>query len=405
MRSSDTLTQALDRLVADGTIEPTQAQAVRDEVRRLGGAAAYPVLPPTAAPAARGERVVAMLTYLGGALVMGAAIVIAAVLWNDLSQLSRIALCLGAGAVLLIVAALLTPPRGDGLPWHGDRWPESSLLAAFATGTIALAAGVAAEDLDNPLLAAGGAMAVAAVVVYVVWRGIPPVIAAFAATGLMLGWTIDTFEIYESAAGMASIVLAFGLAWALLGRLLPERLSTDLLGGLAIIMGLQTYAGWEHLAVIGLVAGLVYIGLAFALFLGDFGVHFAGLGGLAALMLPATALGTLTDSALAVGLTLLIIGLALVVGAVVVVRRGDEARDHVGRPDEARDDVGRRGEAQDDVHRGQSDDDLPTPGSPDDLPTPGYPDDLPTPSADDDRKHHRFGRGPRAGRPGGHAVA
>jgi hypothetical protein len=88
-----------------------------------------------------------------------------------------------------------------------------------------------------------------------------------------------------------------------------------------VVIGLQTMVSWEHLAAYGLVASLAFVAVMFELYLADQGPQFALVGGLGALILPTAALGTLTDSALAVGLTLLAVGLLLIVGAVFVVRR------------------------------------------------------------------------------------
>ena len=330
MRASGTLDhtlhEALERLVAEGRLDEIQARAVLDEVEHLGAHPAYPRTTrraPTAPPTERGERLVAMLTYLGGALVLGAVIVIASLLWRDLSQLSRVGLSLAATATLLAAATALTPwSPGGGLPWRGPRQALSSMLAAFAAATLGLAAGVA---LDNePLLAGGLTGLLAAIGLYAVWRGYALVLAGFAGAATTLGWTIQHYEIYDSTLAMSVLIIAFGVAAVLVGRLVPEHLASDTAGSLAVVMGLQTMSSWEHLAVYGLIASLAFIGIAFALYLADQGPQFALVGGLGALMLPAAALGTLTDSAMVVGLTLLAVGLLLIVGAVFVVRRRSE---------------------------------------------------------------------------------
>jgi hypothetical protein len=319
-----TLHEALERLVAEGRLDEIQARAVLDEVEHLGAHPTYPSTtrraPAPAPPPERGERLVAMLTYLGGALVLGAVVVIASLLWRDLSQLSRVALSLAATATLLAVATALTPwSHGAGLPWRGPREALSSTLAAFAAATLGLAAGVTFED--DPLLPGGLTGLVAAIGLYAVWRGYALVLAAFAGAATVLGWTIEHYEIYDSALAVSVLTIAFGVATVLVGRLVPEHLATDTAGSLAVVVGLQTMASWEHLAVYGLVASLAFIAVMFGLYLADRGPQFALVGGLGALILPTAALGTLTDSALAVGLTLLTVGLLLIVGAVFVVRR------------------------------------------------------------------------------------
>ena len=330
MRASGTLDstlhEALEKLVAEGRLDDVQARAVLDEVEHLGAHPAYPETArraPAAPPAERGERLVAMLTYLGGALVLGAVVVIASLLWRDLSQLSRIGLSLAATVTLIAAATALTPwSHGGGLPWHGPRQALSSTLAAFAAATLALAVGVAFED--DPLLPAGLTGLVAAIGLYAVWRGYALVLAAFAGAATMLGWTIEHYEIYDSALAVSGLMIAFGITAVLVGRLVPEHLATDTAGSLTVVMGLQTMSSWEHLAIYGLIASLAFVAIAFALYLADQGPQFALVGGLGALMLPAAALGTLTDSAMVVGLTLLAVGLLLIVGAVFVVRRRSE---------------------------------------------------------------------------------
>ena len=169
--ADDELSTALQRLVNDGVLDDAQVARVDAEVR------------PLLDEDDDGERLVDVLAYLGGALVLAAVGVIAAMSWDSLGPSGQVLLCVG-GAVVLAGRSSTA-----GVPANERRLP--SVLAALASGAAGLAASVAASwirddtiDNINVLYAAMG-VAIVSLPAYVRWRGWPLVTATYSA-GLLL---------------------------------------------------------------------------------------------------------------------------------------------------------------------------------------------------------------------------
>ena len=95
-----------------------------------------------------GERLVDVLAYLGGALVLAAVGVIAAMAWDSLGPGAKSLLCAGGALVLLVRCGSAVGRRRT----RTTRIP--AMLAALASGAFGLAASVAAswirdDTIDN----------------------------------------------------------------------------------------------------------------------------------------------------------------------------------------------------------------------------------------------------------------
>ena len=322
----DPLSSVLRGLIAEGTLDKVQARRVEDEVRPL-------VSPATVASADdavshgtaavdddRGGRLVEMLAYLGGALVLAAVCVIAAMSWDSFSRGGQVVFSCGGAAVLLTAAMVLK--RLD---------PSSTipptLLAALSSLAAGLALGLALDginpnSLEDPGLL-GGAMGIVLISVpaYLAWQGWPCVLATYLAGLLATIWGISQATDGAGSTGPMWTLTAYGLVVAAVGWQIPERHLAGSLGSgtvfvAAAIGGLDRDSAWMALA---LSVALVFT--CFTLFARNRNAGYAIVGALAALFVPAAAMSTLSDSAVLVAVVLCVVGLTLIVGAVLVNRK------------------------------------------------------------------------------------
>jgi hypothetical protein len=240
--SSITEHAALERLVADGTLTPQQAQAVEAALAGVVPATASPAVlspavlspagsslagsspagsspalpspdvpsPPTEAPAPRtiGERAAARPTwttvvaevggYVGGAFVMAAAVVLTGPRWSDFGTAARLAILGLPALVLLVAAAGVLATTAGGWPVHDRRGagPRRRLFSALALVVAGLAGGVTLVGVGDPgtwdaVLWTGTALGVLAVA-YAACRTPLLHVATAAATAALAQFVVGT---------------------------------------------------------------------------------------------------------------------------------------------------------------------------------------------------------------------
>jgi hypothetical protein len=313
--TDDGLESALARLMSDGTLDAEQARRVHTAVGPLIAEARADQEPNNS-----GERVVEVLAYVGGALVIAAVGVIAALMWDELGRAGQIAGCLAAAAALLGAAFLL---GGDTRRRHTLR----GVLAALAAAAAGLSGSVIARALADDDLAEtatlGAALGVLAVAVpaYLLWRG-PALVAAWFAGG----WLIVLHTLATTGSGWddARPLIFFGaygvVVWAI-GWLVPEREVTLSLALATVAFGAAAVSFDDSTAWWALAVGLVVVIASFALFVQWRYAGLATVGALTALFVPAFAVSSISGNAVVVASVLSGVGLALIAGAIVYNRR------------------------------------------------------------------------------------
>jgi hypothetical protein len=304
------LEEHLARWVADGVVTPVQADLIRAEERGL-------------APAERPRResvVTEALGYVGGLLVLVAGILLAAIVWEDLSTAARLTI-VGGAAVLLGVVGGLMPARPAST---GERL--RSVLWVLATGASAFFLGLLASEsfdlrgADVALMVTGGSAVVAAGF----WRTsrlFPQQLAFFgllagtaAAALAEPGWTGP-----RTGSVPALGALAVALVWLLAaGRppLVPVRASRTL-GALGVVMAsvfLQDWV-WTRPVALACVVGLTVA----ATWWDDLGL--LGMAAFGMLAVVPVSVSQWFPGEVSAPLALLVVGTVMVVLALRAVRR------------------------------------------------------------------------------------
>jgi Predicted membrane protein (DUF2157) len=315
---SDPLRQSLSGLVDDGTLTAEQADRVEHVLREHG------VAPPqrTDEPAVTWrERIGEVLSYVGGALVIGALILLVSLTWDELAKPARIAICATATVLLLLAAFGLASRSG------ATRRPAAiSTVAALGAVGAAITAWVSL-DIDRTLLP-GIVLVLVAAAAYWWWRGSPLVTAVFAGGLLIVLDVLDRMpDTWAETRTYGLGFVVYGALWIAFDRLGPDGAlgsspMAGVLGGALAVLGAEVVAFDERLPAIGLAIGVAVIVALFCLFWFGRDWSYAVLGVLAALLVPSTALGRIWENALVGGVVLLIVGVCLVVGSIVAVRQG-----------------------------------------------------------------------------------
>lgn len=249
-----------------GLISAEQADRIRE---REGG--------DRTAPRPKASFLAEVLGYLGGALAVVAAIVLAGQYWDRMADGTRLAL-LGVTTLVVGGAAALLGQRAT---------PAMQRLADFlfvlATVSLAFTVVIAADiaglgETATAMLATGVAAAVS-ILLYLGRRSVVRHVALFGSIlgfGLATGTLADTLD--PRMVGLA--VWAFGLAWGLLvwSGVLRPRDTGHLLAAGALLVGAMVFGGEDEGLILGLVtaAGLVAAGVflnsAWVLAVGTLGV-------------------------------------------------------------------------------------------------------------------------------------
>lgn len=301
------LEERLERWVAAGLIRADQADRIR--------AAERP------APAPEPPRAVSLvaeaLGYVGGVLVLVAAVTLTGRLWDELGTGGRLAVALGATAVLLGAGAAAPVGAAAGRRLRAVCWLIGVATLAFATALV----GEDLLDLDGDgvalltsavaAAAAGGLWAAHRTVVQQAAVVLPLAVGAGAAAAHLPAGA-------DTVTGLA--VWGTGLVWLLLGRggVITARPAATVLGGTTAVVGAQLTVDTDGGAVLAVLTALALV--AGGVVLRD--LLLLVLGAAAVLVTVPTVLSRWFPDALSVPLVLLAAGTLLVVGALWAARRG-----------------------------------------------------------------------------------
>jgi hypothetical protein len=308
--------ELLDRWVERGFIQPEQADRIRIEESWKPRPA-----PATAAahPGSRASLIVEALGYLGGVLIVVAAILIANWYWASIPIWGRLALPVAAAALLASAGWLAYRHRSA----RTARLRAVLWLASAAA--VAAALSVAGRDVlglpDNENLALFAAVGTAAYagLLYGLFPTFLQQLAFFAGLATAAGAAAGNFPEGEGAASGIAI-WGLGAVWLALGwgNLLPPRRGTLALGTVGTLVGAMITMSahdWGYFFALLTVAALV----ALAVLLGD--LLMLGLAAVGALqVLPATVMHFF-PGALTAPLALLAAGLVLLAAALYATRR------------------------------------------------------------------------------------
>lgn len=329
-QTREPLRATLQRLVADGTLSPAQAQRVDDELRAAGLGV------PTADAHGGRAATVEVLSYLGAALVIGGLTLVVGLSWSALGLPGRLAVCIAITLLLLAVAAVVG--RWRSAPFGPRRQVVASVLAVLAS----IAAGIAALQLPNALseagrtldgglwgsVAFGGAMAAIGLGAYLAWHAAPSVVAMFAGGGVVLFGVLTSRTVGHQDWPMLEVALyCYGAVWVVVGlvRLVCTPHAAAVLGGIAAGTAAEVMAAEAGHALAGLGLGVLALGGMFALFWRTRRWWYAAVGILTTLVVPPTAAAGIWHNATVAAVVLLAVGVLLVAAALVVARRRRES--------------------------------------------------------------------------------
>lgn len=304
------LSSLVGQWVAGGLISEEQG-------RRILATQKSPVL--VASP--RGSLVAEALGYVGGVLVLLAAIIITTIYWPQLT--------LGARSGLTAAAAAIPLAAGFALPSRMGR-PRTRLRAvlwALAVAAFGLCVGVTLEGLkwrdEDAVLAAAVAALALAILLWMLQKAF----LQQAALGVALAVTAVSAAVHLPDDGEATVGLALwgvGLAWLALtwGDLLAPQRTGYLLGGVAVVAGSQmtTQTEWG----IALASATTVLLVTAAVLVRD--LWLLGVGAVGVLITVPMIFGRYFEGELAAPLSLLGAGVLLIgLGVFTARRRGRQA--------------------------------------------------------------------------------
>jgi uncharacterized membrane protein YidH (DUF202 family) len=315
------LDDLLARWVEDGLLSPGQA----DRIRAAEAAADRPARPRAVSLVAEG------LGYVGGVLVLVAAVTVAARYWSGMGVAGRLGTVAGAAA-LLVAAGAAAPGGPAGRRLRALTWAAAVVAAGGAAGllgdeglglegeTVGVLAGVVATVV---------ALALAALHRTALQR--TAVLAAAAFTAGVVAAVLprgdgDTAGLAVWGVGAAWIVLGWG---GVLGRDRTDRVVADLAGGAAVLIGTLAGVGSDTGTVLAVVTVLVLV--TAGVLVRD--LVLLGVGAFATLVLVPVVVSRWFPDTLAAPAALLVVGVLLVAAALVAARRRPAAgSDRRGTP-------------------------------------------------------------------------
>lgn len=224
----EALERALRELTAEGTLSDEQATAVRNRMAEE--------------TARHRPRVGEAVGYLGGALAVVSALVLASQFWADLRAPAQVAVLALTGLALWAAGRWVAGDRGA----PGDRL--AGLLWLLSAVAMASAAGVAADGarVNEAVvwLAAGSAAAAWGLPLWRARTGALQQLPVFGGVvvAVLAGLEVAARGSLQEAGGVMLWVL--GLAWAVLawGGIVRPLRTGSVLGGLAVLAGAQWLA-------------------------------------------------------------------------------------------------------------------------------------------------------------------
>jgi hypothetical protein len=313
--------EQLPEWVHAGLLSPEQADRIREhEADR-----------PQPAQRHTASLVTEGLGYVGGALVLVAALTIADRYWGELGSAARIALVLGASVLLVVAGAVVAAPaRSAGYRLRAVTWA----LAVVATGgwLALLAEQVLGTDDERTVLCAAGGAALLAAALW--WRHRTALQqAVFVAAITVAVGTAASLLPADDGTLVGLALWGWGTAWLLVGagRLLAGgtsgRTAADICGGAVAILGALLTVDADLGTVLAIAtSALLVVGGVVARDL-----VLLGVGAVATLVLVPTVVGQWFPGTLVAPMALLVVGAFLVVAALLVARRRKAGL----RPDEA----------------------------------------------------------------------
>jgi hypothetical protein len=305
--------ELLRRWVRDGLLTGEQAGRIR----------AHEADQPDRAP--RPGRTTSLVTeglgYVGGVLVMVAAVIIAGRYWDGLATAGRIGLVFAAAVLLVVTGAVLAAPAGSvGHRLRAVSW----LLAVVATGGwVALLAEEAFGD-DGQLVAlcAGAGASLLAGTLWWRHRTVLQQAAFVGAVALVIGPAASMLPASEDeVVGLA--LWGWGVVWLLLGagRVVPGgtagRATADVCGATVVVLGSLFSLGTDLGSALALASAVALVAAGVV----THDLVLLGAGAVATLVLvPSVVIRWFPDTVVA-PLALLAVGAVLMVGALVVARR------------------------------------------------------------------------------------
>lgn len=303
----------LDDLVDDwvraGLISTEQGAALR----RHTGADALADL--AERPARRRSLAIEALGYLGGMIVVVAALLLTSMFWDRMTDAVRLGiLVVVAVGVLAAGAAVPSAGRGANSRLRTVLWLAATAASAGAIG-LAVAEYTALDGARSTLVTAAGTFVIAAIL-WLVHRVLLQQVATFVA---LVVATSAAFATVDEQATPGFAIWVIGACWLALGQLrwLQPRGAVRVLGAVTALGGLLFSVDMDSGIVLGLVTatGLV----VFAVLVTDLPLLIVGAIGMLAYV--QIAMVTWLDNSLAAVVALLLIGLGLVAVALWVARR------------------------------------------------------------------------------------
>lgn len=261
-------------LVRSGLVDPERA----DEARSVVGTALTGDRP---AEVPLRRRLAEVAGYVGGALVVAAAVIFLTEEWANLSTAGRVGTLTGIAVVLYAaaVAVRLLGRRHEGQPQEagpgeGIRRRLASALASGGAVAVAFAVGLLVQEVSAPAstapMAAGGlALLLAALGGYVLAPSALGQVAMVTGAVTAVGSGLDVFLTMASDVPFALAMMAVGLCWALLAELglLAERTAGVSFGCVLLLFGAQypvlgsdeEWVGYVLTAVVAVAGVLTYV--------------------------------------------------------------------------------------------------------------------------------------------------
>jgi hypothetical protein len=321
----------VEALRAAGLLAPGAEETSRAVVER-----ALVAEEPAAAPAPGMPRLVEVVAYLGGALVLAAGFLFVLRSWDDLGDVGQVSF-LAAVALVLAVAGGFTVP-GSAARESDLRRRLSGTLLTGSSLAAGVAAGVALEvfsdrrfgDVYWPAVL-GGAVVIAGSGLAYRFSSTAVGLVAMVGGGLDLATNFGSglaTSSYE-ALGVGAAVFTVAVVWVLLTELraFDQQTIARALGVVVAVVGAQIASFAEHQSWVGYLMSVVIVGVGVWLYLSRLDwPHLAGAVVAVTLVVP-EAVSDWTDNSLGVVGGVLLAGITLLAASFAAYRLRQEATD------------------------------------------------------------------------------